>query len=566
MFRNVILFLLLSATIPILAQAPYTELNSPLQQYILRTETTNGRFSNSLHTGLRPYDRASAARWLAEADSLSPADTPVESFNRRQAFSGNIPWSGDALYDSRKPFFRHFYRSRANLYQVHTPGFDLLLNPGIHLLVASDPVNNATYSINSRAVELSGSIGRKLGFYSFISENQIFAAAHELEYRRIWGSYPGAHLTKSFKEGGMDFFQARGYITFTPITGISIQFGQDRNFIGHGIRSLLLSDFATDYPFLKINTKVWKLHYMNLFARLTDRYGYVTGSGSTRPYPAKFIALHYLSLNLLPNLNAGLFESVTFHDNNGDGRSFDFSYLNPIIFYRSVEHQLGDPDKMMVGATLAWLPVKNFKLYGQFMLNEFRLNDLMAGNGHHGNKFGYQAGADYTQVFGLKQLDLKLEYNRVRPYTYTHYAVGSHDTYPVNSYSHYNQPLAHPLGANFSELLIQLNAQPWPRVTASALLTYARYGADSTGSNWGGNIFLDYRHYERELGNTVGQGVATRLLMLQALVSVQVRYNFFVELDLRFRDLNSAIAQRNSQTSFIGASLRYNLNPRLWSF
>ena len=563
---SLLLFLPMTLSQSLHSQTAYFGIQSPSSQLIQRYETTMGSFSNSLHTTIQPYNRMAAANWLTEQQNHFPSKSNSDNFNFQYLSADNIPWSASSLYDSRKPILKHFYRSKANLFQVHEHDFDLLINPGLHLLMATDPINNKTYSVNSRAVELHGSIGRKLGFYAFVSENQHFAAQHERDFRQTWGSFPGAHLTKGFKDGGMDFLLARGYITFSPIPAISIQFGQDRNFIGQGMRSLLLSDFATDYPFLKISTRVWKLNYVNLFARLTDRYGYVAGSGSSRPYPAKYLALHYLSVNVFPKLNIGLFESVTFHDNNGDGRGFDISYLNPIIFYRSVEHQLGDPDKMMVGATLAWLPVKSIKLHGQFMLNEFRFADLIEGNGHHANKFGYQLAADYTNAFGLNNLDLKIEYNRVRPYSYAHYTVGSNDNWAVNSYSHYNQALAHPLGANFSELLLRLDAQPWPRLTARATATWADYGADSTGTNWGGNIFLDYRDYERELGNTVGQGISTRLLMVQALISYQLRHNLFIDLDVRYRNLQSHITSRNQETTYLGAALRFNLNPLPWTF
>jgi len=547
------------------SQTSFIGLNSNAEQLIKHYETTTGLFSTDIHTSIRPYNRSQAASWMQKNDSLLPIQ-PTDVFNRSYLLSDNIPWSEEKLYDSRRPVLKHFYRSKANLFQVHEEGFDLVINPGVYLLMASSNLDNKPLSINSRAVELRGSIGKKVGFYTFLSENQIFPVAHEMAFRSTYGSYPGAHLTKGFKDRGVDFLQARGYITFSPIKYISMQFGNDRNFIGHGIRSLLLSDFATDYPFLKINTRVWKINYMNLFARLTDRYGYVTGTGSTRPYPAKYLAMHYLSMQLLPRLQIGLFESVTFHDNNGDGRGFDFHYLNPIIFYRSVEHQLGDPDKMMVGLDLAWLPAKNLKLSGQFMLNEFRFADLIARNGHAANKFGYQLNAYYTNLFNIPNLDIQLEYNRIRPYAYAHYAVGPNDLYPVNSYSHYNQPLAHPLGANLSEILVHLTAQPYPRLTAGLMLTYANYGADSAGSNWGRNIYLDYRTYENELGNTVGQGVGTQLLLLEALVGYQVRHNLFLELDIRYRSLQSDISSRNSNNSFIGAALRYNLPRRQWTF
>ena len=49
-----------------------------------------------------------------------------------------------------------------------------------------------------------------------------------------------------------------------------------------------------------------------------------------------------------------------------------------------------------------------------------------------------QLGAKYVDAFGINNLDLQLEMNRVRPFTHSH-----NDS--ISNYTHYNQPLAHPL-------------------------------------------------------------------------------------------------------------------------
>ena len=48
----------------------------------------------------------------------------------------------------------------------------------------------------------------------------------------------------------------------------------------------------------------------------------------------KYIASHYLSYNITKRLNIGLFESVIW-ENDGDG--FNLTYMNPIIFYQSIQ-------------------------------------------------------------------------------------------------------------------------------------------------------------------------------------------------------------------------------------
>src|SRR5690606_25694881 len=112
----------------------------------------------------------------------------------------------------------------------------------------------------------------------------------------------------------------------------------------------------------------------------------------------------------------GLFESVVF----GRKNHFEFSYLNPVIFYRSIEQQNGSPDNAMVGLDAKANVAKKLQFYGQLLLDEFKLSEIKAGNGWWANKWGYQLGAKYIDAFGVNNLDLQVEHNRVRPFTYSH--------------------------------------------------------------------------------------------------------------------------------------------------
>jgi hypothetical protein len=97
-----------------------------------------------------------------------------------------------------------------------------------------------------------------------------------------------------------------------------------------------------------------------------------------------------------------------------------------------------------------WNFLKRFQLYGQLMLDEFVFSELVTNNqGWWANKYGIQAGLKYIDAFGIDHLDLQAEYNQVRPYTYTHRDSSAY-------YAHYDTPLAHPLGANFKELIFKL--------------------------------------------------------------------------------------------------------------
>ena len=121
---------------------------------------------------------------------------------------------------------------------------------------------------NTRGVAVRGRINNKIGFYSYITDNQ----ERDPSYVRQWVSdrraVPGNGLYKAFKGTGYDYFDARGYITFNVAKYVDVVFGYDKNFIGNGHRSLLLSDFPANNLFLKLNTRIWKINYQNLFMEL----------------------------------------------------------------------------------------------------------------------------------------------------------------------------------------------------------------------------------------------------------------------------------------------------------
>ena len=140
-----------------------------------------------------------------------------------------------------------------------------------------------------------------------------------------------------------------------------------------------------------------------------------------------------------------------------------------MIFYRSIEQQNGSFDNSVAGLNFKANVKKQFQVYGQFLLDEFNLTEIRKGSGWWANKFGLQLGAQYVDAFGLKNLDLRLESNRVRPFTYSH-----RDS--VANYTHYNQPLAHPLGANFQEWIGIARYQPTGKLMLQGKILYYNQG------------------------------------------------------------------------------------------
>lgn len=202
-----------------------------------------------------------------------------------------------------------------------------------------------------------------------------------------------------------------------------------------------------------------------------------------------------------------------------------------------------------------WNFLNHFQLYGQFVLDEFYLKHLRNANGWWANKWASQLGIKYIDVLGLQNFDLQLEWNRSRPFMYSHRS-------DYTSYTHQSQPLAHPLGANFDEKMLLIRYQPLNRLSLQAQYLQASFGADSLNSNYGGNIFLNYNTRTLGFGNKIGQGVATRLQLVSLTASYMLAHRLYLDLAHTYRRQSTALDEPNNSTHTITAGLRWNIGRR----
>ncbi|WP_161889030.1 hypothetical protein [Pontibacter russatus] len=544
------LSLLLATGLTAQAQDVYVPYNPEVYHLIDRYQIKYGDRVPQLQTAVRPYGRADVAD-LAEV-SVRNARSRVDQFNAQYLLNDNWNYTNEENNDSQ-PILRYFYRNKTDLYHFESENFTLRVNPVLHLEVGLDNQTDGIRYTNTRGVQLEGSIDERFGYYAFVGENQARFPGYVNDRILRDNVVPHEVFWKDFKKDGYDFITARGYLNYALSEHVEIQLGHDRHVIGDGYRSLIYSDYAPPAFFLKLNTRVWKLHYMNLFQELISEYRRDARDGLL---PKKYMALHRLGVNVTDNLNIGVFEQVIFA--RGEGK-FELQYLNPIIFYRSIEQALGSEDNAMLGADFKWNIANRVQLYGQLMLDEFLLKEVKAGNGWWANKQAGQLGAKYIDAFGLGNFDLQGEVNIIRPYTYQH-----KDQF--TNYQHYNQPLAHPMGANLYELIGIVRYQPIPRLHLTAKAIATRYGQDTDSLNYGGNVLLPYTSRVSGYGNEIGQGVTTNQLFLDLTASFQLRHNMFLDLKQVVRRADAELNTFDNNTYFTSFAFRWNIPQRLHEF
>lgn len=391
--------------------------------------------------------------------------------------------------------------------EVGKKWFGLRLNPIFHSTLGFGSRSGMISDING-GLRGQVMVTPKLTGRFSVKGGGFKAPAHVEEFMDAWGVRPG-YGNVQLRPDLNTFFIATGYLSYSPSEHFNVQAGHDKLFIGNGYRSLLLSDNAPPYSFLKLDTRFWKVRYVNIFAHFKD----------IRPNAAshdKLGTFHYLSLNLGKRFSVGLFESITWQAVDSVGvRGFEPNYINPIIFYRPVEFSLNSPDNVLLGLDLRLRIGRNHHLYGQLVLDEFSFSEVFAKlssdaskpTGWWANKQGFQLGIKGWSPFGLRNVYYQTEFNWVRPFTYTHVTI-------EQNHGHYNHPLAHPRGANFMESvnILRYRRANW---LLEAKFTYARFGLDTNAVSYGGNIFRSYLDRSGEYGHEMFQGLDTKVYLWQ---------------------------------------------------
>ena len=535
----------------IYAQGAYVPFNRDYYHLIERYEIQQGSFNTEFHTGFKPYRRDHLGAYLDSLHSSGIIISNRDAFNIAFLRNDNWEFVDSISNNSKVSVFNSLYRKPSDLYHFRNSVLDIHVNPVLYLSVGKEQGFEDLRFRNSRGIEVRGSIDRKVAFYTYLTTTQTIFPSWATQYARHNGAVPGEGFWKTFDTQGYGYFSAMGHVSFDVSKHIQAQIGHDRNFIGEGYRSMILSDFSNPYMFFKLNTKIWRFNFTNIWSQMTADVFYNRGRPTDGRYPQKWFTHHRLGMNLGSKFNIGIFESVM-------ANRFDWSYINPVIFYRWVEHQLGTPDKVMIGMDTKWNFLPGMQFYGQFALDEFVFDEFFGNTGQNSrrNKHSIQAGYKYINAFKVNHLDLQLEYNQSRPYTYQ-------EKFEYQSFTNYRTPIAHPRGANFREAIAIIRYQPIPKLFFNATGIYQFYGADPDAeTNFGGDLLKSRLTPNSGIGlfgHVIGQGIENRVVLGIVNLSYMLKHNLFIDASHTYRRRTSQDLAVPESTSLSQLSLRMNI-------
>ncbi|NNC82686.1 MAG: hypothetical protein HKN79_03845 [Flavobacteriales bacterium] len=340
---------------------------------------------------------------------------------------------------SNKLYDDHLINIESEDFTAH---IDLLL----HLEVGTEQGLDNEYqdttrmSRNMRGFIVRGDIGQKVSFETSFREHQSFLPYYMYLYTQETNVMPGTGRIKPFATTGRDHSIAEGFVAYAPADWVNIQFGSQKNFIGSGYRSLLLSDNSYTYPQVKASFQWFKgkVRYHIIHAWLQTLSRLPQGDTPESLFVKKNGSFKYLEIRPIEKLSIGLFEGVMwnrFEPREGPVALDPLAY-SPLIGTAAASIGLDDVrDNVMIGADISARPIPQLLIYGQYVLDKE-------------DRDGFQVGAR-TVDLGVDGLSLGVEYNSVARFTYANNNIRQNQ-------GHFGQAIAHPMGAGFDELHVDI--------------------------------------------------------------------------------------------------------------
>ncbi|MEX2597951.1 MAG: hypothetical protein WEC59_13580 [Salibacteraceae bacterium] len=315
---------------------------------------------------------------------------------------------------------------------------------------------------NSRGVQFNGAIGKRFFFASSFYENQsifpnyldsIVSARGDFNNPADpeRGSVPGFGRWKPYNTSDSydyDYTLATGYVGYALNDRSFIQFGHDKQFVGYGHRSLLLSDASSPYPFLRTHFSFFKdrLTYSTTWAVLQslERVAPVNYSNKEAMFKRLGARFSYLHFQPVHWMGLGLFDGTTWTwRRNNHPASIEYYFPYAFVYTgNGIRNHI-------FGLNGYFNPLTTMKVYGQFARN----------SGSGGN--AYQLGLRWQGI--PESFSFIAEFNRVNEGVYydgqNQTPVITEPLQPGTSvldyYQHNDLSLAHPTLVDNDELILK---------------------------------------------------------------------------------------------------------------
>jgi hypothetical protein len=401
----------------------------PLQHYYLQEINQNlDNKSDFNHTTVKPFING-----FHQIDSAL-----IDDYYRSKKNKDN-PWLRRKLFDE-------------SLLVVDTGDFFLAIDPAFNFSFTKDFNDNSlradttNFINNTRGFFIRGSIGKKLSFSSSFFENQTYFPNYLDTFVNANSIVPGQGRVKPFKQTGFDYAFANSNLVYAISDNYFLELANGKQFYGDGYRSILLSDNAFNFPYLRFGGLFFKkrVSYNLTYSAQQSLVRLPLVNTPEAIFFRKNSVVHFINFIVHPKVHIGLFEAGMWRTQNYNQlRPSSAAYYNPVFLASPLLFKNDSVNNFYHGLNVKILPFKDFVIYSQA---SFSLSN---------KKSGYQAGFKYYDVFGLKNLYIQLETNRIETNFYESQGVVNNPN--RFNFTHFNQSMSHPYLDGFQDIVFVLN-------------------------------------------------------------------------------------------------------------
>jgi hypothetical protein len=201
--------------------------NTDAYHYIDRFNIKYSKLLPVAHTGDKPFTRQFAGQYAEDLYSENLFMNPVEQFQLNYLMVDNSEWIESKDMMSKRPFLKALYTRPDAFYSYYSENdvFGIKVNPVAHLQLGAETNGTGLKFINTRGVELRMNLKKTVGFYTYLTDNQMRNANYVGNFIDNQDAVPGEGFYKDLSNNGVDFFTARGYMDFTVLDHLYFKFG-----------------------------------------------------------------------------------------------------------------------------------------------------------------------------------------------------------------------------------------------------------------------------------------------------------------------------------------------------
>lgn len=431
-----------------------------------------------VHSTVKPWSREYIGQKLQEAAG-SIMHMPFRMYSEWKFY---IKAYSPELKDAYKLSIQKEIKGGVFGLSAACPGFyysDSLLRFQLRPIAGYEATMNKDGSAKHRwwGAEGFAYMGDQLGIYTSLRDNNESERMTSKDYFVQTTGVPA----KNFGDKGFDYSEMRGGIIYSWKWGylglIKDHVSWGDNYHGSIILSGRTPSFA--HIALKLKPASWiELNYIHgwLVSSVVDSTrSYYDDYVYRSVYRDKFIAANMITIKPLKGLSVSAGNSVIY-----SGMGVHAAYLNPIMFYKSVDHTLNNTNSdgesgqnAQMFINISSRQIRHLHLYGSLFFDELNISRIKKGLTH--NFYSLKAGVRESGYL-LPNLTLTAEYTMTKPLVYAHKI--STTTFESNQYN-----LGHYLRDNSREYYFEAVYKPYRGVRLTASYTLAVHYNDYVYDN-----------------------------------------------------------------------------------